>query len=90
MPDLEALCNTIHSDIRGYLAEMDEAGVDGIPSKTQLQGYQLMRELLEFAESLAASLRYDLQQDHTQCQIHDGMMVTKMMTVRTELSKMGW
>lgn len=89
MSDLESLCNTIYTDIRGYVAEIDEAGNDSIPSKVQLSAYRLMRELLELSSDLAASLRYDLQHDHTNCQTHDSLMARKLVRIRGELSKMG-
>lgn len=88
--DHESLCVEIHDTLRGQLASIVELGTADIPSESQRQGYILMRDLLELAETLSASLRYDVGQDHTTCQIHDEMMRDKVNRIHTELAKMGW
>lgn len=84
---LDYFCNTIDSTLNyEILDHIREADLSKVPSTVQREGFELMRELLEFASSLAGTLRYDLSADHTDCPEHDEHMARKIVRINARLA----
>lgn len=58
-----------------------------IPSDTQRKGFELMVKLMEAAESLSGSLRYDVCADHTGCEYHDEDLQRTIDAIQTRLKE---
>lgn len=93
---LDSYCETMRATIEDLLdpirelAGASESGAfdpNTIPSRDQREGMLLVRELLEWSESLLALLRYDVCVPHDECPEHDEYMRKAITKARERLSR---